>query len=448
MNYDAIILGAGISGLTAAWTLKKKNPDIKIKIIEKSDRTGGWIQTVDNKGFMFDVGPRSCRPKGAGIHTLKLIEELNLQNEVIAGDTSANDRFIWHKKKLHKLPKSILSLFTCPLTRSLPNELLREAWRPSSTLSDETIYDFISRRFSKATADTFADAMVSGIYAGDIHQLSIKSCFPILFEWEKKHGSIVKGMIKDRKPKETSSAFIEEMQKHSLFSFRNGMETLTNALQNRLTDNLTLSTEATSLQVVDDRFFIELSDGKTIETKHLFCTLPAYVTATLLKKHHPELSEQLNKIATTSLAVVSLGYNDTVLTRKGFGHLIPTSENEQVLGIVYDSSIFPEQNRGQQQTRLSVMMGGAHHQDLMHLDDASIVAIARDAVYKQLNISESPQVALVSRALSAIPQYTLGHAERVAKIEESVKKLSPNFKLLGSSYHGVAINDCIAKALT
>jgi oxygen-dependent protoporphyrinogen oxidase len=220
-----VILGGGISGLALAWYLKKKYQEtIHLTIIEKSSRAGGWIRSIQQQGFLFEEGPRSCRTKGAGIATLELIEELGLENEVIAASPHAKKRYLYTGKQLRCLPQGIISSLFSPLTRGILPALWKEWRKAPEKCEDESIYDFFARRFSPEIAEQFIDPMVAGIYAGDIRQLSLRSCFPQLHRWEQEYGSLTKGMFFDRsRSKEIHSPFVQAMKSAPIFSFKNGM---------------------------------------------------------------------------------------------------------------------------------------------------------------------------------------------------------------------------------
>ena len=418
---NVVILGAGISGLTLACALKEK---ARVTLIEKTDRVGGWIRTIEQDGFLFELGPRSCRPKGAGLATLELIEKLGLQDEVIPGE--ATSRYLYIDQKLQKVPESLISSLFSPLTRGIFPSLIKEYFTPKSVKEDESIYSFFSRRFGGTIAERFVDPLALGIYAGDIHQLSMKSCFPSIYIWEKEYGSVMKGMLSQRRKPLNSSPFIQEMQKYSLFSFKKGMETLPKALAVNLKSELMLNTTVTALKFYDDCIAVQLSSGEQIRADHVYSTLPAQSLSDLW----PNPVSQQHQV--NSIHVVSLGYKKNVLKQKGFGYLIPSNQNESLLGVVFDSCIFPQQNLTHDETRLTVMVKPG-------LEDQKNVL---DSLNKHLKISDLPDTYHCSFSENAIPQYYIGHQQRLDALE-----LPKNFSVLGSSFYGVAVNDCISKAI-
>jgi protoporphyrinogen/coproporphyrinogen III oxidase len=442
-----VILGAGITGLSLAWYLKKRFQDnIKITILEKSPRPGGWIQTIEKKGFLFELGPHSCRPAGTGVATLRLVEDLQVQDQVISADPSAHLRYLLHDQKLSVLPNSLTSFMFSSVTRGVLKAMWREFWSPKGSGQDESIYAFITRRFNNEIAEKFFDPLTSGIYAGDIRKLSIKSSFPILYRWEQEHGSVMKGMIAANKNKPPSSPFIKQVQRGGLFSFKGGMETLTRTLGEKLQSHIVYLSEAKSMKIGTDHIEVHVSDKNVIKADFVCSTLPATAFADVIHSNNPKFSEKLKKFQRNSIAVVSLGYSQQNLKHRGFGYLIPSREKEEILGVIWDSSIFPQQNHHQEETRLTVMIGDGHHDQFQSLKERNFIEIALQAVAKHLQIHSSPDAINLSMAYQAIPQYYVGHSEQVLAMEQELSKLSPRLHCLGTSYYGVSINDCIAKS--
>lgn len=441
---NVTILGGGISGLSYAWFLKKQRPNLEITILEKEDRLGGWIHTTENQGFLFEQGPRSCRPFGPGEATLNLIQELGLEDEVILGEAAAHKRFLYFGNKLHSLPGGVFSLLHTPWFWPLLPALVHEYYKPAQTYSEETIEAFFTRRFNHKIADLLIDPMVSGIYAGDIRQLSLKSCFPTFYQWEQQHGSLIKGLLFAPR-KRSQNPFIQKVQKSSLFTLKNGMKSLIDALQHKLDAKILLSSTAEGLSFTNKGIDIHLK-GRTLQTDHVVFALPAPALASLLLPHHSLLAEKLNKIPYSSIASVQLGYRHRVLKQQGFGYLVPSSAKENILGMIWESSAFPQLNRDPDETRLSVMMGGPRLAGFDAHSQEEFKQIAIEAAERHLGIRQRPELIHCKLSRQAIPQYLLGHDDLVRSIEKDLATLSPAITLLGNSFYGVSVNDCIAHA--
>lgn len=440
-----VILGAGISGLSLAWFLRKLyNDTIKITLIEKTSRAGGWVRTVQTQDFLFETGPRSCRSSGNGLFTLQLIEELGLADHYLAASNASKKRFIYTDGKLECLPTNPFAFFTSPLMKGMLPILWREWNISASQESDESIHDFISRRLSIHIADHLFDPLTTGIYAGDIHKLSMEACFPAIWNMEQADGSLVKGVLKKafkKKDASTFSPFIQKGRQSSIFTLKNGMQSLVDTLSEKLKDILLLDCEATELKFNSQDIEISTSKNTVLHANKLFCTLSLNHLNPLLAPYIPDRPKHEN----ASVIVMNLGWKEKVLTQEGFGYLIPSKEKEDVLGVVWDSSAFPDQNSQNGKTRLTVMLGGSHRPDILSMNDIQIERIVLKTLQKQIGLTKTPEVMLISRAVEAIPQYYVGHNNRVKTFKKQIQELSNGrMHILGCSWNGVAVNDCIA----
>lgn len=439
------ILGAGISGLATAWFLKQAlGASIHLTLIEKSQRVGGWIQTLHTQGFLFEQGPRSCRTKGAGQETLALIEALGLQDQILAPHPDARNRYLYDGQRLQCLPKHLWEVPLNPLTQGWLKALWRDWRMPKRQEKDESIQSFFSRRLGEPWAERLIDPFVSGIYAGDCSRLSLKSCFPLFDQWEQQQGSLVRGAWRHRSPSAHQSPFIQKMRRFPMFSFREGMEVLPRALARELKDCLSLGQSVNSLRFDAQGVDIRLDNQQSLKVDHVISTLPIPVLASLLADY-PLLSTKLRELSYATVSVINIGFNRSVLPLKGFGYLIPSRAGLSVLGCVWDSCVFPEQNL-QNQTRLTVMMGGSRHPEVEQMSEKELMENSLQALHKHLGIHAEPQAIQVKQAKNAIPQFEVGHSIWKGEIQEAITHLSPRLTLSGSAWTGVSINDCIAQA--
>lgn len=440
-----VILGAGISGLSLAWFLKQRHGDrMRITVLEKNMRAGGWIHTIEKEGFLFELGPHSCRSQGASA-TLRLIESLELENQIIVPDASAQRRYLWANKKLNLLPHSALSLLFSSWIMDVAAAVWRDLRAPVSKEEDESIYEFSTRRFGDQLTHKLIDPLVTGIYAGDMHKLSVRSCFPQWYQWERQYGSVLRGMWSQRSSKSTS-ALEKDLKGVGSFSFKRGMETVTRSLENKLQGQIKYGSKATQLFFQPNSIILHTSDGKELTADHVFSTVPAQALADLMANHHTIVGGLLTSMDSVTVVVVNLGYRAAVLKQKGFGYLVPQSAGEQVLGAIWDSSLFPQQNHEENETRITLMLGGAHHPEHSGLSDENLLAISTEAMKAHLGIDRAPDVAHIHRARYAIPQYYEGHVRRVEHINEVIARDFPHLTCLGTAFGGVSINDCIAQA--
>jgi len=345
---NILILGGGITGLSAAWYCRKKYPNAKITLLEKSNRLGGWIQTSHEGEFLFEKGPRTFL-LGRSTHLLSLLNDLKL--EILPA--APQKRYIYHRGRLRSLGSFLPTL--------VPS-LIRELFVAPSTADDESIYDFAARRFSPKIAETLFDPMTLGIYGGDIRKLSVRSCFPALYKWEREKGSVLRGLLSA--PKKTKG----------LFTLKVGMETLIHALQKQLPIDFIFNCPVESISDNSVQ-----AGGKTWHADKIISALPPTLPA-------------------KSLWVVNLAFEGDVLAKKGFGYLVPSQEKQSLLGVVFDSSIFPQQSsRGE--TRLTAMV---------RAEEPEPLNAALTALQAHLGIQDKPIYSSLFYAENAIPQFEVG----------------------------------------
>lgn len=433
------ILGSGISGLSLGWFLKQLHgDDIDLQILEKAPRPGGLICSLQKDGFLFELGPHSIRFSGSGEETLNLIQELGLQKELIQADPSSNIRYLYMQNQLQQVPNSLKSMLFSPVAKGLASGFFRDLFAPASINEDESIEEFIKRRFGLQVANNLMDPFISGIYAGDIQKLSIRACFPFLHEWEKKYGSIIKGAFKSRGKKQNA--------KTGIFSLKMGLQQMITLLAERLQEHLHLSSEIKAISPEKKGALLTLADGSNIFTDHLYSTLPPASLLALFEGPFPELGRLLAEIPSAPIAVVNLGYRCKALNKKGFGYLIPSKENEKILGVIWSSLVFPQQNQQPEETRLTVMIGGARMNTFLEYAESDFLDIALDALERHLGIIKEPDCSHVTIHQKAIPQYLVGHPLRLQAIEAFLVRHLPYLTFHGNGFYGISINDCIQRS--
>lgn len=403
-----LILGGGISGLSLAWYLSKNEAN-EIVLLEKSDRLGGYLETDVSSGYLFEKGPRTFKTSRCP-DLLELVAELGLGEELIFSHKEAKSRYLWNKGRLVKAP-------SFALLKEVFVPLLKE-WRVKPHLEDESIWDFACRRFNPRVAELLFDPLVLGIHAGDLRNLSMQSCFPGMKKWEAEYGSLTKALWANRGKKKIAG----------LFSFKQGVATLVQALEARIRGQIVCNQEILAVNFSEECAEVKTQDS-IWKADQVFSALPMDVCG----KFFIPLQEK--NLKSQDVTVLNLGYPSGVLSKKGFGYLVPTCEKEDVLGVVFDSAVFPQQNRRAEETRLTVMLRG----------EASLNT-ALDAIERHLGIKTAPEAALISYKANAIPQYHLGHAEKIDLLERRLLEHFPRFKLLGNYLRGASVNDCIAFA--
>ncbi|XP_067010457.1 protoporphyrinogen oxidase [Anabrus simplex] len=455
------ILGGGLSGLAAAYYLLKTSQPVKL--FEASQRLGGWIRSSRTEsGHIFEHGPRTIRPKGEqGENTLQLISELGLSQRVVPipfNHPAAQNRMIYVNKHLYTLPSSFLSLVLVkpPFTKPLISALLHDLRAPKKAGSDESIYDFVQRRLGQELADYAISPMICGICAGDAKQISVKFLMKSLYEAEQEHGSIIGGMLKNmwmnrgsKKKAKNKNELCERAKKEkwSVYSLQGGLELLPQTLEEQirsLNGSIMLNAPCENITFVDSKTVSVKSRGRDFIVQKLISSIPAPKLAPLLQKQHPELSKELAAIPFVTVGVVNLQYPGKLVKKDAFGFLVPPSQNIPILGVIFDSCCFPSADN----TLLTVMMGGHWFEKQFGRNPsrADLLNIATSQVKSILGISDKPQNSCVSILKDCIPQYVLGHHDRVKRIRDYISAKKLPLAVIGASYDGVGVNDVILSA--
>lgn len=451
------VIGGGIGGLSAAYYIKQILPSSRVLLLEGSDRLGGWIQTTRFKdGSRHEHGPRTIRPAGIqGANTLKLAEELGLQDEIVSipyGHPTTKNRLILVNNELHKLPSSIGSAFFTqkPFQKPLISAILKDIRTQKKECSDEPLFDFVSRRLGSDVANYLIDPMVRGICAGDAKEIS-SAAFVAgpLFQMEQDYGGIVKGMIKSMMKKSNvedlgSSDLVKKArsEKWSVWSCKNGLETLVQKLKMKLEEKgveIHTNAEVNSIKIHNGAT-LTVENMAEIHCDHAFLTLPAFSASNLI----PQLSNLLQSIPFVNVAVVTVEFDTKVIDLEAFGFLVPSSEPVPILGAIFDTCSFPQGSK----SIFTVMMGGKWFEQLFGFDPdlQSMKIIAVTELKKILKISNDPSRVEIKIQRYCIPQYVVGHKDKVGQLRKVIKSEKLPLSLVGSSYDGVGINDVIMSA--
>ena len=446
-----VIVGAGLTGLSLAFRLRQFLPSSSIEILESRNRPGGNIWTASRDGFRVEEGPNGFLDSKPS--TMQLCCDLGLEQELIPGsEGSRKNRYVFWNGKLRVLPGSLWSFVTTRLlsVRGKFN-LLWEKYRPrpAEPLPDESVAEFVRRRAGREVATLFADTMVTGIHGGDPELLSMKAAFPRVCQFEREHGSILRGMTNSaRQRRQEAEAKGETYYPPRMWSFRGGMRVLIERLRDSMVDCFR------SGVVIRKVMFDESSNQWEVfgegqdrwQADFVILTCPAPAQALIVADLDPPLAEQLRQITYNRIAVVALGFKESDCPGKldGFGYIAPQGLRRDVLGVQWCSSIFPER-APDGMVLWRALCGGVHRGEMVDWDDDRLT----QAVLSELRIAQgvtgNPVFRQIVRWPKAIPQYLIGHSERVANIETKVSR-HRNLFLSGNAFHGVAMNDCTEQA--
>jgi len=442
------VIGAGISGLCTAHYLTGQGIDTRV--IERSNRPGGTIESKRVDGFLIDFGPNSA------LETTPLLGEmfgrLGATSSLQYASERAKNRYILRDGQLHALPLSPGAFVRTPLfSTSAKLGLLKEPFvRPGDPDRDESLADFVRRRLGSEFLDYAINPFVSGVYAGVPEKLSVRSSFPKLFELEQRYGSLIKGTVKGMRERRRRRKSGEQSRAAArMFSFAGGMQTVVNALTDVLGDRIHTDTRPLCIEKKDSGFAVHVrsDDGDWIlSCDAVVLAIPAHAYKELDFTMSFPIGEQLAEIAYPPVSVVFLGYkaNPATVPLDGFGFLIPEREKRGSLGTIWNSTLFPDRAPGDG-VSLTTFVGGTRQPNNALLDEGPIIDLVRRDLDALLGIRAAPDVVAVRRWERAIPQYNLGHSKIVDKIEAFEDK-NPGLYVSGNFRGGVSISDCVTQA--
>jgi len=439
---NIVIIGAGISGLTRAYFLTKKG--FNVTVLESRDVVGGSMRTIKKDGYLIDFGPNS------GLETTPLIkqmvDELGLSEQFIYADEVGNNRYILKKGELLPLPTGGGAFLKSELFSTKAK--LRLMAEPFIGKSDDGYYqsisEFVTRRLGHEFLDYAIDPFVSGVYAGDPSKLSVKSAFPKLYRLEELYGGLIKGMIKGAKERKARNE--ESKQSAKMFSFKDGMQVLPNAIAEYLGDKVKLNANVDKVLKSENGYKVRFNVNGVpaeIETDEVISAVPSYTAAKIFNEIDPNLAAHLNGIFYPSVMVIYLGYDKLKISRNldGFGFLIPGKEKRNFLGAIWSSTIFP--NRAPKgKAGFTIFVGGAKKQDYNWNKPDLIIAEVLSQFERIMKITGSPELVEYNIWKHAIPQYNIGYIEHENYFLR-FEKANPGLHLTANFRGGISVGDCV-----
>jgi oxygen-dependent protoporphyrinogen oxidase len=443
-----VIVGAGISGLSLAYRLHRADHAASVTVLELAGRVGGQVWTEQHDGFTVEYGPNGFLDSKPA--TVQLGRDLGLADQLVpASDASGRHRYLFLGGHLQPLPNGPLALLRSPLLSLRGKlELLAEPVRARRRArGPESVAAFARRRAGREAADVFADALVTGIHGGDAALLDVRAAFPRLAAFEAEYSSVVRGMIRSMKQKRADAvARGEAPTRGRMWSFRDGLRTLVEALRDRLPEPPVLGAAVRRVEPRLGGGWLVRGDGRDVwaaDVVVLAC--PANAQTAMLADLDPELANLIAGIAYNRIAVVALGFPAAAVPpADGFGFIAPQRTGRDLLGVQWCSAIFP--GRAPPGMVLwRALCGGWNRAEVVDWPDERLVAAVRAELRLAQGVTATPVFVRIVRWDRAIPQYHLGHPERVAAIEARAAR-HPGLILAGNAYRGVALNDCTEQA--
>jgi oxygen-dependent protoporphyrinogen oxidase len=447
-HVPAVVIGAGVSGLTCAYTLRQRGIDAHL--FESADRAGGVIRSVSRGGFLFELGPQSFTLTD---YLRQLTRELRLEAQLQLAPAKL-PRYLLEDGELAAAPLDPPAFFFSPLfgVRTKFNVIRDAIGRtnppPETAAGDESIAHFTRRKFGNELLEKLVGPFVSGIYAGNPEKLSLRSAFPSLYAAETAHGSVIRGLLRARRSASGSP---------TLATFQHGNQTFTDALAAALGSAFHLNVAATRILTspswAPGQFIVEFREQPmsaaplySVHADHVILASPAGVSAKLLEPLDPSLASLLTSIEYVPVSIVSLGYHRAAVQHSlhAFGFLAARNSGLRVLGSVWNSSLFPERAPADS-VLLTSFVGGSGDLSAVKLTPKELETVVHRELARILGITEAPIISNVHIWPQAIPQYDLQHHRRTQVLGQKIAAF-PGLALAGNYLDGPAIGAVVDRA--
>lgn len=450
-----VIIGGGISGLATAHRLTELNPSLHVTLLEASARLGGTIRTDRHDGFLLERGPDSFISEKP--EAVALAKRLGIESRLIETNSEHRRSFIVRNGRLRPVPEGFQLLAPSRIWPFLATDIFSlggkarmaaDLFLPRKSANgsaDESLSSFVRRRLGREALERMAQPMVGGIYTADPETLSLRATLPRFLDMERDHRSLMLALLRKAKSDKNRNQSGTSGARYGLFlSFDDGMEALVNALAEVISQcDLRLQTRVQSLSRTAASWTIQTQTGETLEADAICLAIPAYASADLLSNVHQPLTTQLNQIKYASTATINLAYRREAVRHPldGFGFVVPFIEKRSLLACTFSNAKFPGRAPGDH-VLLRAFAGGALQPDIFALDEAELLERVETDLRELLGISEPPLFAEVAKWKNSMPQYEVGHLDRIQSIEHELAQL-PALTLAGNAYRGAGIPDCI-----
>lgn len=447
-----VIIGGGVTGLTAAFYLqqaaKEQQYPLDVVVVEASLRVGGKIQTMRKNGFIIERGPESFIDDSGNV--CRLAHDLGIAHKLV--HNNVGQTYVAVGKELYPLPGSLMlgeppkvSSFIASGLISLTGKIraVGDLLIPRATDDrDEPIGDFFRRRFGKEVVENLVEPLMAGTFAGDIDHLSIQSMFPEFYQLEKEHRSLLLGMKKKKSAHLAINHFAEQPLQYG--TFENGLETLIETLEEQLSPSTVLKgvkVEAIE-KLSDGSMKIMLNNISPIHADAVIMTTPFNVAKSVLEKYEVMQHQPLMKCATIATVTMAFRQDQLPKYKKALNFFVSRNSDLAITSCTWSNrkwnGIAPEGY-----DLLRVYIGRVGDEAIVELSDSEIERTVLADLRKAVDLQEEPLFTVVTRWKQAMPQYTVGHDERVQQMKQELYEKFPNVLLVGSSYEGISVPDCV-----
>jgi len=453
-----IIIGGGITGLAAAYSLqelsRKNRAPISFTLIEGQPRLGGKILTDTEDGFVIEGGPDSFISQKPW--ALELCRQLGLADRLEGTNRDQTATYILLNGRLVNMPEGVMLLvptrigpfLSTPLFSPLGKLRMGLDWiiPRKKNREDESLAGFVRRRLGREAVERLAEPLLAGIYAGDAEQMSLAATFPQFLELEEKYGSLIRGMLARRRERAKPAPSGKEPPPTMFMTLKGGLAELVEAIVSKLDrETLTIGKEAERIHWKSglSTYQVRLKDGTALTADAVISTSPAYVTADLLSETDATLVRTLREIPYVSTATVSFAYRKDSFRHplNGFGFVAPRREGRSIMACTWTSSKFPHR-APPDRVLLRSFVGGAGRENIVSLPEMELADRVREDLREIMGVTEEPILSRIYRWDKANPQYPVGHLDRLAEIDDRLTRY-PGLFLAGAAYRGVGVPDCI-----
>jgi len=443
-----VVIGGGISGLAAAHRLIELG-HANVTLLEASGRLGGTIQTEHRDGFLLERGPDSFISEKP--EALALAKRLGLESQLIQTNETFRRSFIVRNGRLRAVPEGFQLLAPSRMWPFITSDIFSLAGKArmaadlflprKSTNGDESLASFVRRRLGQEALARMAQPMVGGIYTADPETLSLRATLPRFLDMEQKHRSLILAMLRQSRAQKTGTSGA----RYSLFlSFDHGMQVLVDALA-RINTNILLNTRAQRL-TFDQGWTVITDKNEQLGADAVCLAVPAFIAASLVSDVDTRLADKLRAIKYASTATINFGYRRSAIKHplNGFGFVVPVIEKRSLIACTFSSVKFADRAPNDH-VLLRAFAGGALQPEIFALDEATMATRVEADLRELLGISEEPLFVEVAKWERSMPQYEVGHLDRMNEIDTLAAKI-PGLALAGNSYRGAGIPDCIRSA--
>jgi oxygen-dependent protoporphyrinogen oxidase len=439
------IIGGGVSGLAAAYSLEKQRASgVDSVLFESAHSFGGVVRTERHEGCLIEAGPDSfLTEKSWGAD---LCRDLGLGDHLVGSNDAERKTCILVNRRLVPLPDGLAfmvptrlraALFSRLFPWSTKARMIREWFFRPVQHEDETVADFVRRHYGTGMVERVADPLLAGVYGGTADELSVQAVLPRFAEVEARQGSLGRAMVASRK--------LRSGQERPLFtSLKNGMQELIDGVLARIPESsLRPGTRIQSVQPESGKWLVITEGSRTEEFDAVILAIPAYSAATILGRADDELARELSAIRYTSSVTVALAFDQQVRAAlpPGFGFLVPRTENRRILAATFVHNKFPYRAPADR-ALIRCFLGGSRDEDILNAPEDSICELVLTELREILGITAPPSFARVFKWSKSMAQYAVGHKERVRRIRDLAARM-PGLALAGNAYGGIGVPDCI-----